>query len=226
MRKFVIAALLAGTVATPAFAQDTASPFTGFRLEGLAGYDKLKSGDRNDDAVDTNDDNGDESIEGVGYGIGAGYDFDLGGVVAGVEAEYTDSSGKQEADETLDGIPFTSRIGIGRDIYVGGRIGFRAAPSTLVYAKGGYTNTSIEFAAKTAGDRFELDSNVDGWRLGAGVEQLLGPNLYGKVEYRYSNYRNLDFSDNFDLENFESEDFGTKIDLDRHQVMAGIGFRF
>ena len=226
MRKFVIAALLAGTIATPALAQDIASPFTGFRLEGLAGYDKLKSGDRDDDAVDTNDDNGDESIEGVGYGIGAGYDFDLGGLVAGVEAEYSDSSAKQEADETLDGIPFTSRIATGRDIYVGGRIGFRAAPSTLIYAKGGYTNTSIEYAAKSSGDRFDLDSNVDGWRLGAGVEQLLGPNLYGKVEYRYSNYNNLDFSDDFNFEDFESEDFGTDIDLDRHQIMAGIGFRF
>lgn len=226
MRKFVIAAFLAGTAATPALAQDAASPFTGFRLEGLVGYDKLKSGDSNDDSVDTNDDNGDESIEGVAYGVGAGFDFDLGGVVAGVEAEYTDSSGKQEADETLDGVPFTSRIATGRDIYVGGRIGFRAAPSTLVYAKGGYTNTSIEFAAESAGDRFELDSNVDGWRLGAGVEQLLGPNLYGKIEYRYSNYNNIDFSDDFDFEDFESEDFGTDIDLDRHQILAGIGFRF
>ena len=225
MRKFILAALLAGSVATPALAQDT-SPFTGFRLEGLVGYDKLQSGDRNDDNVDTSGNNGDESIEGVAYGVGAGFDFDLGGVVAGVEAEYTDSSGEQEADETLDGVPFTSRIATGRDIYVGGRIGFRAAPATLVYAKGGYTNTSIEFAAESSDERFELDSNVDGWRLGAGVEQLFGPNMYGKLEYRYSNYNNIDFSDDFDFEDLESEDFGTDIDLDRHQIMAGIGFRF
>jgi outer membrane immunogenic protein len=225
MRKFIVAAFLAGTVATPALAQDAASPFTGFRIEGLVGYDVLKSGERND-GVDTDENNGDESLEGVSYGVGAGFDFDLGGVVAGVEAEYSDSSGEQEADETLDGIPFTSRIATGRDIYVGGRIGVRAAPSTLVYAKGGYTNTSIEFAAESADDRFELDSNVDGWRLGAGVEQLFGPNMYGKLEYRYSNYNNLDFSDDFDFEDLEGEDFGTDIDLDRHQVMVGVGFRF
>jgi outer membrane immunogenic protein len=225
MRKFIVAALLAGTVAAPALAQDTASPFTGFRIEGLAGYDVLKSGER-DDGVDTDENNGDESIEGVSYGVGAGFDFDLGGVVAGVEAEYSDSTGKQEADETLDGIPFTSSIATGRDIYVGGRLGFRAAPSTLVYGKAGYTNTSIEFAAESADDRFELDSNVDGWRLGAGIEQLFGPNMYGKVEYRYSNYNNLDFSDDFDFEDLEGEDFGTDIDLDRHQVLVGLGFRF
>jgi outer membrane immunogenic protein len=227
MRKFILAALLAGSTAAPAFAQDTAaSPFTGFRLEGLAGYDTLRSGDRNGDGVDTGKDNGDESIDGVAFGVGAGFDFDLGGVVAGVEAEYVESTGKQEADETLDGIPFTSRIETGRDIYVGGRLGFRVAPTTLVYGKAGYTNTSVEFAAKSSDERFELDSNVDGWRLGGGIEQMFGPNLYGKVEYRYSNYNNLDFSDNFDFEDLESEDFGTKIDLDRHQVMVGLGMRF
>jgi outer membrane immunogenic protein len=226
MRKFVLAALLAGTIAAPAFAQDAGGTFTGFRIEGLVGYDTLRSGERDDDGVDTGDNEGDESIDGIAYGVGAGFDFDLGGIVAGVEAEYSDSSGEQEADETLDGINFSSRIATGRDIYVGGRVGFRAGPSTLIYGKAGYTNTSIEAGFETSGDRFEFDSNVDGWRLGAGIEQLFGPNMYGKVEYRYSNYNNLDFSDDFDLDNFDSEDFDTDIDLDRHQVLAGIGFRF
>jgi len=224
MRKLLIAALLAG-VAAPAFAQE-ASPFTGFRLEALGGYDALKSGDRDDDGVDTGEDEGDESLEGAVFGVGAGYDFDLGGVVAGVEAEFTESTGKQSADETLDGINFTSRVETGRDIYVGGRLGFQAGPSTLVYAKGGYTNTSIEAGFETASDRFEFDSNVDGWRLGAGIEQLFGNNAYGKLEYRYSNYNNLDFSDDFDLDDLDAENVDTKIDLDRHQVVASVGWRF
>jgi outer membrane immunogenic protein len=224
MYKYVVAALLAGSAAAPALAQD-AAPFTGVRVEGLIGYDVLKSGER-DDGVDTGTNNGDESIEGLGFGVGAGFDFDLGGVVAGVEAEYMDSTGKQEIDETLDGINFTSRVATGRDIYVGARLGFRAAPSTLVYVKGGYTNTSIEAGFESQGDQFEFDSNADGWRLGAGIEQLFGPNMYGKLEYRYSKYNNLDFSDDFDFEDFDPEDFGTDIDLDRHQVVAGIGVRF
>ncbi len=228
MHKYILAALLAGTAAAPALAQPAgeASPFTGFRLEGLAGYDTLRSGDRDDDGVNSDEDNGDESIDGVAFGVGVGYDFDLGGVVAGVEAEFTESTGEQDVNETVDDINVTGGFEVGRDIYVGGRIGFRAAPTTLVYGKAGYTNTSIEFAAETDDDRFELDSNVDGWRLGAGIEQLFGPNLYGKLEYRYSNYKNLDFSDDFDLDEFESEDFDTDIDLDRHQVVAGVGFRF
>jgi outer membrane immunogenic protein len=224
MRKYILAALLLGSAAAPAFAQD-ATPFTGLRVEGIAGYGQLGTGEDSDEGVD-NDDQADETIEGAVFGVGVGYDFNLGTLVAGVEGEFSESTGKQESDETINGIAFNSRVETGRDLYVGGRLGFLAAPTTLVYGKAGYTNTSIE--ARTAGgnETFELDSNIDGWRVGAGIEQLLGPNAYGKVEYRYSNYNNLDFSDDFDLGNFRSEDFDTEIDLDRHQLVVGIGFRF
>ena len=60
MNKFLIAALLGATAATPALAQD-AAPFTGPRVEALVGYDNVKGdgGHRN----------------GVTYGAGLGYDF-------------------------------------------------------------------------------------------------------------------------------------------------------
>jgi outer membrane immunogenic protein len=219
MRKILLVALLAGTAAGPAFAQTANSPFTGPRVEALLGYDVLKSGNDDDDGIDTSEDEGDESLEGAVFGVGAGFDFDLGGVVAGVEGEFSESSGKQERDETVD-LPFRSRIETGRDLYVGGRIGFVASPNALVYLKGGYTNTSIEARFDDGTDRTEFDTNVDGWRLGAGVEYLLSTNAFVKAEYRYSNYNTLDFSDD------EDEDFETGIDLDRHQIMAGVGFRF
>ena len=226
MRKYIFAALLAGTVAAPAFAQ-TGAPFTGLRAEAIAGYDELKSGENDDDGVETSGDEGDESINGIAYGVGVGYDFDLGGFVAGVEGEFTESTAKQDFDETVD-VPVSGRIETGRDLYIGGRIGMKVAPATLVYAKAGYTNTAIEgaFEGQDTGDNFEFDSNVDGYRLGLGVEQMLASNSYAKIEYRYSNYSNLDFSDDFDLDDFEADDFDTDIDLDRHQVMAAIGFRF
>lgn len=224
MRKYVIAALLAGSVAAPTFAQD-ATPFSGFRLEGLVGYDQLGTGDRNGRGVE-NDDQRDESIEGAVFGVGAGYDFNLGSAVVGVEAEFSESTGEQDRGETINGVNFTSGIETGRDLYIGGRVGFPVAPTTLVYGKLGYTNTSVEARSEGGGDRFELDTNVDGYRIGAGVEQLLGPNSFAKLEYRYSNYNNLDFSDDFDFDSLRSEDFNRDIDLDRHQVMVGLGFRF
>ena len=205
MRKLLLATLLAG-VATPAFAQE-ASPFTGFRLEAIGGYDKLKSGDRDDDGVDTGEDEGDESLEGAVFGVGAGYDFDLGGVVAGVEAEFTESTGEQEADETLDGIDFTSRVETGRDIYVGGRVGAVLGSSTLLYAKAGYVNgrANLQYDAPGTVDDFDDGANLDGVRLGGGAEFALGRNLFAKAEYRYSNYEQ---------------------GVEKHQVVAGVGFRF
>lgn len=221
MRKYIAAALLAGTLAAPAFAQD-AAPFSGFRIEGIAGYDALRSGDDKDTGGDTNSDEGDETINGALYGVGIGYDFNLGSMVVGAEAEYSDSTGKQDFNETID-VPITGRIAAGRDLYVGGRIGFPVTPSTLVYGKLGYTNTAIDGAFSSGDDSFDLDVNAEGYRIGAGVEQLLGPNAFGKIEYRYSNYGNLEtegddfFDDGSDL---------ADIDLDRHQVLVGVGFRF
>ena len=72
MRKYILIALLAGTVAAPALAQN-ASPFTGPRVEGLVGYDSLRSGERENN-VDDADNEGDDTIDGVAFGVGAGYD--------------------------------------------------------------------------------------------------------------------------------------------------------
>ena len=205
MRKYLLAALLAGTIVTPAYAQD-GGPFSGFRVEGLAGYDSLSAEDSDDEEDDG------ETLDGVAYGIGAGFDFDLGGIVAGVEAEYSDSTGKKSLTEDGE----TATLKTGRDLYVGGRLGFRAGPSTLIYGKAGYTNMKLKGSISDATDLLNFKGETDGWRLGAGVEQLFGPNAYGKIEYRYSNYGGFDAGIGEELD----------IDLNRHQVVAGIGFRF
>ena len=96
-------------------------------------------------------------------------------------------------------------------------VGFKASPSTLIYAKGGYTNLAVEAKYEGPDDSREFDNNADGFRLGAGVEHAFGPNAYGKVEYRYSNYNNIEHN---------AVDLARSIDLDRHQVVAGVGFRF
>lgn len=220
MFKYAAAALVAGTILAPAAASaQDAAPFTGFRVEALAGYDNFRSGEA-DDGDNTSEDEGDESIDSIAYGIGVGYDFSVGSVSAGIEAEYVDTAAEQDFAETIDGTELLGEIGIGRDLYIGGRLGFTVTPRTLVYAKAGYTNTSIESTFSGVGDSLDFDTNVDGYRLGAGVEQMLGTNAFIKAEYRYSNYSDLQFDD----ELFADEDLD--IDIDRHQVLAGVGFRF
>jgi outer membrane immunogenic protein len=172
MRLFAVSALALTTLATPAFAQEATSTFTGPRAEVVAGWDHVGS-------------NG-EGASGFAYGGALGYDAQIGRAVIGAEAELTGSTTEEDGASA------------GRDLYVGGRIGFVALPNTLVYAKGGLTNARVNVDG--------LGSvNTDGYRFGGGIERNFG-RFYGKVEYRYSRYE--------------------EIDLNRDQVMAGLGIRF
>lgn len=221
--KNTAALLVAGSAlafTSPAMAQSQDDPFTGFRLEAIGGYDASKAGSSVDD--DVNEDN-DESIEGLTYGAAAGYDFNAGGVVLGVEAELTDSTAETEfSNGDFEGFGL-GNVDAGRDLYLGARVGVVATPNTLVYAKGGYTNARYNIAGTFDGEDYRSSIDTDGYRVGAGVEQRFGENVYGKLEYRYSNYSQaeLDFEDG----DAPDVDLG-EIDTDRHQVMAGVGFRF
>jgi outer membrane immunogenic protein len=174
MRIFILAALAAGAVAAPAAAQE-ASPFTGPRVEGIVGWDRVQvPGDRGD---------------GVAYGVGLGYDFQAGNMVVGIEGEAADST----TDECATGAPGETLCAkTGRDLYVGGRIGAAVGASTLLYAKAGYSNARVRLAydsglAGNVGD-FTTHGNYDGIRVGAGLEQKIGTNAFVKAEYRYTNY--------------------------------------
>jgi outer membrane immunogenic protein len=193
MKKYLVVALLAGTIATPAFAQD-ARNFEGPRVEAQIGYD----------SVDVEG----EASDGLSYGVALGYDFQRGGAVFGVEAEASDSS----VDECVTGVTVATDelcAAAGRDLYVGGRIGAVVSPRVLVYAKAGYTNARVRLdyedgTAATAPD-FSVGENLDGVRVGGGLEFALSRNAFMRAEYRYSNYEQ---------------------GFDRHQGVAGIGFRF
>lgn len=189
MRRLISTALLALAAASPAMAQERA-PFTGARIEGLAGWDRLQSNGRDDSIV---------------YGIGAGYDMQMGSAVVGIEGEVNDSNirecvgSKTQADPRLC-------TKAARDLYVGGRVGTVVGAKTLLYAKAGYTNARAKFTADDGIDRITLArADLDGVRIGAGAEHAVGSNAFVKAEYRYSNYER---------------------GVERHQVLGGFGFRF
>ncbi|OCC23216.1 autotransporter outer membrane beta-barrel domain-containing protein [Croceicoccus estronivorus] len=216
----IAAAGSAIAVATPAFAQDTGeATFTGPRVEAILGYEVTKAGSSVDD--DVNADN-DESIEGLLYGVGVGYDVDLGGVVVGAEAELTDSTAKTKFDDgDFEGFGF-GRVKTNRDLYVGARVGAKIAPTTLLYAKGGYTNAKLDVLANDGTTEYNEDFDLDGWRVGAGVEQAFSRNAFAKLEYRYSNYERAEVDFGGDLPDSERFD----VDTDRHQIVASVGWRF
>ena len=191
MRKYILAALAAGTLATPAFAQDAAADLGGFRLEGLVGYETT--------------DIEDEGSDGLTYGVGIGFDGQSGNMVFGIEAEAMESQIDECVSDAIAVGDVLCASG-GRDLYVGGRIGAAVGSNSLVYLKGGYTNARIDLDYDPAvGNTVTTNEDLDGARVGGGVQFGLGTSLYAKAEYRYSNYEQ---------------------GFDKHQGLIGLGFRF
>jgi outer membrane immunogenic protein len=215
----LLAAGAIAAIAAPAVAQDDSSQFNGPWVAGVAGYDINKAGSSQDDTVNVDRHN---SAKGIVYGAALGYDADLGNVVVGAEGEITDSSADSDYDNNYVNYGLGS-VDAGRDLYAGVRVGFKATPSTMIYAKGGYTNARFNFVGTNGSVSTQRHEDTDGWRIGAGVEQKVGGNAFAKIEYRYSNYKKgeIDFEDpNVP----DSSRFN--IDTDRHQIVAGVGVRF
>lgn len=197
----ILAAGAAALVATPAMAQDqdtVAGPYVGV----VGGWDQTGVSDGVDDG----------STDGVLYGITAGLDTVTGQALFGIEAELTDSTaGVTETDVLVAGD--SSSIDAARDIYAGVRLGYVLENNTVIYLKGGYTNA--RFAAEYddgAGTVTEIGENLDGLRLGVGVETTLA-GLMARVEYRYSEYEDLNL-------------LGTPFDLEHNQVAVTLGKKF
>jgi outer membrane immunogenic protein len=196
MRNFLIAGLIAGTLATPALAQDAPpppGPPAGFHVEGIVGYDSARIYQ--------------DSDGGLLYGIGAGYDFRAGQVLVGIVGEAVESTNRGCIDNfAVPGDSLCSRAG--RDLYIGARAGVNVARNVLLYATAGYTNARfrVDYNDAPGGtNTFGYSENLDGARVGLGAEFGIGRNAFIRTEARYSNYER---------------------GSDRGQFVGGFGFRF
>lgn len=207
MRIIVVAAGFGmALIAGPGFAQEPVNDFAGFYAGPIVGYDSLNADDELDEA---------DSSDGVVYGAVVGYDFAVGGAVLGLEAELSDSSISQtEYDFFEDGDAFA--VGAGLDLYVGARAGFRVGQAGLLYAKGGYSELDIDYDYDGPTVSLTGTEAIGGYRVGAGGEFAFSPSLGARVEYRYSNYGSGD----------ELEEDVSLGDLERHQVVAALLYRF
>ncbi|WP_419826630.1 outer membrane protein [Sphingomonas sp.] len=165
------------------------APFTGLRVEGLVGWDRFQNHGHSN---------------GVAYGVAAGYDVQYRRAIVGVEGEFSDSNQKQcEGAQTAIDPEICAKLG--RDFYAGGRVGVAVMPNAMVYGKAGYTNERVRVTYDDGTFRDRAHADLDGVRVGAGVEYQLFSNAYAKAEYRYSNYEQ---------------------GFSRNQVVGGFGVRF
>ena len=147
MRTIVL--VLAATSALALTAQQAnAQDFTGPRAEVSVGYDSTNS----DDGVAGTP----NKLDGVRVGGAIGYDVALGdkitlgaeagiGFIASGDARYT------------AGIT-SYRLTTGRDLDLSLRVGYKVAPRTLIYAKGGWANSQYR-ARLTGGTQAEQEGD-------------------------------------------------------------------
>jgi outer membrane immunogenic protein len=198
--------------AAPAAAQN----FDGFRVEGRLGYDWVSLKAEYEDSATLATSENDE--DGLAFGGEIGYDFQAGpnvilGVYAGVDFSDTDFC------RPIAGLD-QGCLEVRRNFFIGARAGFQAGPSTLIYGKAGYSNGQARVELADVDDIVVdlVDSRSrDGWHFGAGVEQNFGPMFYGKLEFVYTIYSDVDFA---------TPDYVVTLDGNRSQVIAGLGLRF
>lgn len=190
-----------------------AAVFSGVRLEAQVGWDAFRNRDRDDFVFGR----GTGGRDGIVYGGELGFDAALGRTVtvggyAGLEGTGIDPC-YGFGTATVCTKP---RLGL----TLGGRLGLAVSPNALVYAKGGYSLTRLRLELADGlvpANNFRSTGNLNGFHLGAGVEAALSGRIYGKLEYVYTRFGG-----------FDDEDLGIDngdVDLDRHQVKAGVGIR-
>ncbi|HSX56331.1 MAG TPA: outer membrane beta-barrel protein [Sphingomonas sp.] len=193
MRIFAKALILPAVLAAaPAVAQE-AEPFTGPSIVALGGVDHSSGG------------SGDPT--GFLYGGAVTYDLAAGSLRYGVEAEVTGTTTGGCQTSTFGGTSQRNCYHLGRDLYIGGRLGAVVAPNLMLYGKAGYTNArateSYDQLATPASPDQKVAWTDGGYRVGAGAEFSAGRFLI-RSEYRYS------------------ENLGDH----RHQGTVGLGVRF
>lgn len=131
----------------------------------------------------------DGSSEGVSYGAAVGYSVPLNDAFfAGAEVSFDDSTTKECVSNTLIAGDRTC-IRSGRDIAVLARVGSQLGDRSQVYVLGGYANARLNASYNDGVSRESEGTNLDGFRLGTGLQLDFTDNLFSKVEYRYSNYQ-------------------------------------
>ena len=165
-----------------------------------------------------------DNLNGLIGGVQAGYNWQAGNWVAGVEADIQ-MSGQGATptyvcpgavcNPTIVGFdaPVTATFDQGHKLNsfgtLRGRFGTTITPDVIAYATGGLAVGSIRTTVRLAGTGLDADGNPGavtnaasvltqkaGWTVGAGLEGRLFGNVTGKVEYLYMDFGNVSASIN------------------------------
>jgi opacity protein-like surface antigen len=218
-------------VKAPAHAPSLLPPFsaynwTGFYVGGHLGAGWGTKGQSiNIDAADGTVFDSSHSLNGILGGVQAGYNWQLGAIVLGVEA---DASATDLGGQGLCSIFGFNNCTTRTDwiATVTGRVGW-SVDHALLYVKGGGAWARDRYVSNVARlpDTYTFaDETRWGWTLGAGAEYAFAPNWSAKVEYNYLHLgtRNVFFADGA---NAFFDDLNVPIAQRLHLVKFGVNYR-
>jgi outer membrane immunogenic protein len=197
--------------APPFLSPAPAFSWTGFYIGPHVGYGWSRFGA---------DGAGDVSARGILGGAQAGYNYQIGQFVLGIEGEYSWADVKHE--DPLFGGTLTLK----NDYFAtaAARLGY-AFDRSLVYAKVGAAWTRDKWDGDDgAGGTVTATSNRSGWLLGAGLEYAVWDNFSVKIEYDYMKFGSVtpSFTTTGGLGVTGSGD----VKLDTQIVKLGVNYRF
>ena len=204
----------ADVVMTPAPSEPYVAPqvipqtfnWTGFYLGGTAGYDWASANLTYLGIAGSGDDfNGGK----LGGFAGYNYQFD-NNIVLGVEGELDYNWNEQKYNV---GLPFNVKAGSDWEGSVRARVGY-AFDNALLYATGGWAIAN----GYVDGNGLEQNQTFNGWTIGAGLDYAFTKNIFGGLEYRYTDFGKKDFDGA--LTGFEAKDYTS------NRVMARVGYKF
>lgn len=125
----------------------------------------------------------DYAADGWLYGGQAGYNYQLGQTLLGVEGTYSKLSdvGGEDHDRAFS----TFKMDVD-DVWTVAARGGLVWGRILAYAKAGYANGRTDFSGFTGSSptlTFGTDKRLDGWVLGGGVDFMLSKNIVVGLEY-------------------------------------------
>jgi outer membrane immunogenic protein len=153
----------------------------------------------------------DYKSEGWLGGAHAGYNFQRGNLVYGLEADLEKSGQKGNGVGSLGGNQSTD---INWQGSLRGRLGL-AFDRTLVYGTAGWAFGDV----KVERGAYNYADVRNGWTAGVGVEHMLTQSLSARIEYRYTDFGRADFGNTA----INSTD---RSNVDQHAVRAGLSLKF
>jgi len=158
---------------------------------------------------------------GLSYGALAGYNYQMGNVVLGIEGDFEGWTVGTLNYTAITGDFLTAHSKWGGSVR--GRLGY-AADRALFYLTGGAAFVSNETSIPTTGISIGDDSTRVGWTVGVGLDYAFTNNWFTGVEYRYSQFESKSFVYPIPILNLGI--VGFKQDLSNNQVTARIGYKF